>query len=188
MRKVVVSMFVSVDGYIEGPGKTFLSPPWSQDMDAWTRSLQDQGDCLVFGSTCWSQLAEYWSRAETHPESAAELELARYMNRTPKVVFSRSLATAEAWTNSELVASPVTEFVPELQKRPGKDIVILGGAALATSVMEANLVDEYRLLVVPTLYGGGTRLFAEGRPHVDLKLVEHRPLDTGAVLLRYHRG
>jgi dihydrofolate reductase len=110
------------------------------------------------------------------------------MTQTPKVVFSRSLATADAWATSELVTTSVAEFLPELKKRPGNDIVVLGGAALATSVMEANLVDEYRLLVVPTLYGGGTRLFAEGRPHVDLALVEHRPLDTGAVLLRYRRG
>lgn len=188
MRKVVLSMFISLDGYIEGPGKTFVSPPWSPDMDAWTRELQDEGDCLVFGSTCWSQLAEYWPRAEQQPETPAELELARYMNRVPKVVFSRSLGAADAWGASELVSSPVAEFLPELKKRPGKDIVILGGAALATSAMEANLVDEYRLLVAPTLYGGGTRLFAEGRPHTALKLKENHRLDTGAVLLRYARA
>lgn len=187
MRKVVLSMFISLDGYIEGPAKTFVDPPWSPDMDAWTRGLQADSDCLVFGSTCWSQLAAYWPQAEVEPSTPAELELARFMNRVPKVVFSRSLASADAWSSSELVSASPADVLSGLKNRPGKDIVVLGGAALVSSVMEADLVDEYRLLVVPTLYGGGTRLFAEGRPQASLKLLENRSLDTGAVLLRYAR-
>lgn len=187
MRKVVLSMFISLDGYIEGPRKSFVDPPWSPDMDAWTQGLQDEGDCLVFGSTCWSQLAAYWPQAEVDPSSPAEQELARYMNRVPKVVFSRALGSGDAWGETKVVRESPSSFLTELKSQPGKNIMILGGAALASSVMEADLVDEYKLLVVPTLYGGGTRLFSEGRPHASLKLLENKTLDTGAVLLRYAR-
>lgn len=110
------------------------------------------------------------------------------MNRVPKVVFSQSLANADAWSESELVRESPASFLTGLKAKPGKDIVVLGGAALASSVMEAGLIDEVKLLVVPTLYGGGTRLFQDGRAHTSLKLLENRTLDTGAVLLRYARA
>lgn len=187
MRKLVLSMFISLDGYIEGPQKSFVDPPWSPDMDAWTQGLQAEGDCLVFGSTCWSQLAAYWPQAEVAPISPAEHDLALYMNRVPKVVFSNSLTDTEAWSASTLVRESPASYLAALKRTSGKNIMVLGGAALAASVMEADLVDEYKLLVVPTLYGGGTRLFSEGRPQTSLTLLENRSLDTGAVLLRYAR-
>ena len=64
---------------------------------------------------------------------------------------------------------------------------MLGGADLAGAFMRHDLFDEYRLLVAPQLYGGGTRLFADDRPRSQLELIEQRPMDTGAILLRYRR-
>ncbi len=187
MRKVVLSMFVSLDGYIEGPNKEFIAPPWSADMDRWTAELQDSGDALVFGRVCWQGMVEYWPRAEREPSSDAEAKLARYMNRVPKYVFSRTLESADAWSASTIVREDPATAIAELRKRPGGDIVVLGGAALAGAFMRHDLFDEYRLLVAPQLYGGGTRLFADDRPRSQLQLVEHRVMDTGAVLLRYGR-
>lgn len=201
MRKVVLSMFVSLDGYIEGPNREFIAPPWSADMDRWTAELQDAGDALVFGRVCWQGLAEYWPRlhgragaggtdqpqAEREPSTEAEATLARYMNRVPKYVFSRTLQSADAWAASTLVRDDPPALVAQLQQRSGGDIVVLGGADLAGACMRHDLFDEYRLLVAPQLYGGGTRLFADDRPRSQLELIEQRPMDTGAILLRYRR-
>lgn len=187
MRKVVLSMFVSLDGYIEGPNREFIAPPWSADMDRWTAELQDAGDALVFGRVCWQGLAEYWPEAEREPSSDAEATLARYMNRVPKYVFSRTLSSTDAWAASTLVRDDPPALVAQLQQQSGGDIVVLGGADLAGAFMRHDLFDEYRLLVAPQLYGGGTRLFADDRPRSQLELIEQRPMDTGAILLRYRR-
>ena len=187
MRKVVLSMVVSLDGYIEGPNKEFIAPPWSADMDRWTSELRDAGDTLVFGRITWEGLAEYWPQAEREPSTPAEWQLARYMNGVPKFVFSRRLESADAWASSTIIREDPTAAIAELRAQPGKDIVLLGGAGLAAAFMIRELIDEYRLLVTPQLFGGGTRLFADGRARADLKLIEHRAMDTGAVLLRYER-
>ena len=188
MRRVVLSMFASLDGYIEGPNKEFIAPPWSADMDRWTSELQDSGDALVFGRVCWQGLAEYWPGAEREPSSEAEAALARYMNRVPKYVFSRTLESTDAWSSSTLIRDDPQTALARLQERPGGDIVVLGGADLAGAFMRHDLFDEYRLLVTPQLYGGGTRLFTDDRPRSQLKLIEHRAMDTGSILMRYDRG
>lgn len=187
MSRTVLWMFLSLDGYIEGPDKEFIAPEWSSDMDAWTRELQDAGETMIFGRRVWQALAEYWPRAEQNPSTPAELELARFMNGTPKYVFSRTLESADAWSNSTVITEDPVAAFPSLKDSIDGDLYVLGGAALAGTCMQAGLIDEYRLLVVPRLYGGGTGLFPEGRRGEQLKLIENRILDTGAVYLRYIR-
>jgi dihydrofolate reductase len=78
--------------------------------------------------------------------------------------------------------------VSRLRRETDKDITVLGSANLASGFVKAGVVDEYRLLLNPTLLGGGTRLFEGGYDRFELKLAEVRPFDTGAVLLTYRRS
>lgn len=185
-RTCVLSMVVSVDGYINGAGGEFIAPDWSADLDAWTQSHADRYDTMLFGRAAWESLADYWPAAETDPATPpAARDLVRFMNGTRKIVFSRTLQGAEKWANSDLADADVATVVAREKARPGKDMVIFAGARFAQTALAAGVVDELSLLVIPELFGHGTRLFEGHVLRRKLELVEARVMDTGAVLTRY---
>jgi len=188
MRKLVLSMVQSVDGYTNGPGREPLIPKWSSDLDQWTFDLIERFDTLLYGRTAWQEMAAFWPNAETSPDTPdPQRKLAKFMNGSRKIVFSRTLQDAEDWANSELANDGISEVVSGLRESPGKDMVILAGAAFAQEAMCADLVDEIWLLTVPLLFGHGTRLFEGHGLRSDLALSEMRRMDTGAVSTRYVR-
>lgn len=187
MRKVMLWVFTSLDGYTAAPGGEFVGPEWSPDLDAWTAELRERADTLLFGRKTWEELAGYWPGAEENPATSAELEVARYMNATPKIMFSRSQRSVDGWANSRQAEVDPAGVVAELRGRKGGDIALLGSADAAGTFMRDDLIDEYCLLLLPRLFGGGSRLFGDGRPAASLRLLHHRSMDTGAVFLRYGR-
>jgi len=185
-RACVLSMVVSVDGYINGAGGEFMAPAWSDDLDAWTAGHIARYDTLLYGRAAWEAMADYWPTAETDPATPpAARDLARFMNGTRKIVFSRTLQGAEKWANSDLADADVATVVTREKARPSKDMVIFAGARFAQTALAAGVVDELSLLVIPELFGHGTRLFEGHVLRRKLELVETRPMDTGALLTRY---
>ncbi len=188
-RSCVLSMVVSVDGYINGAGGEFIPPAWSADLDAWTQSHAARYDTMLFGRAAWESLADYWPAAETdHGMPPAARDLARFMNGTRKIVFSRTLQDAGKWANSEIADVDVATVVARENAQSGKDMVIFAGARFAQTALAAGVVDEIALLVIPELFGHGTRLFEGHVLRRNLEIVESREMDTGAVLLRYKVG
>jgi dihydrofolate reductase len=188
MRKLVLSMVQSVDGYVNGPGREPLIPEWSGDLDQWTFDMIERFDTLLYGRAAWQEMAAFWPNAEKSPDTPEpQRKLARFMNGSKKIVFSRTLQDAEAWVNSELANDSISNTVGGLRESPGKDIVIFAGAAFAQEAMRADLIDELWLLTVPLLFGHGIRLFEGHSLRSDLKLSEVRRMDTGAVSTRYIR-
>jgi dihydrofolate reductase len=186
-RACVLSMVVSVDGYINGAGGEFIAPAWSADLDAWTAGHAARYDTILFGRAAWESLADFWPAAETDPDTApAARDLARFMNGSRKVVFSRTLQDAGKWANSEIADTDVATIVAREKTRPGKDMVIFAGARFAQTALAACVVDELSLLVIPELISHGTRLFEGHVLRHNLALVEARVMDTGAALLRYN--
>jgi dihydrofolate reductase len=186
MRKLVLSMVVSLDGYIEGPGGEFIPPDWSDDMDRWTFDMIDRFDTLLYGRAAWQQMAAYWPGAETDPATPEpQRRLARFMNSARKIVFSRSMQDASPWAHSAIATAGLAETVAAEKAKPGKDMVIFAGARFAQTAMRAQVIDEYWLLTVPMLFGGGLRLFENHGLRSRLTLDHCRTMDTGAVLTRY---
>ncbi|HEV7367743.1 dihydrofolate reductase family protein [Arenibaculum sp.] len=188
MAKLVLSMFTSLDGYIEMPGGTFVPPAWSDDLERhWSGYALERAGHLLYGRTNFLFNKGFWSAADTDPDSpAAGIAYAGTMNRLPKTVFSRTLDGDPGW-NATLVRDDVAGAVGRLKETASGDLYSFGGAGLANSLVALDLVDEYRLMVTPELFGAGKRLFEEGRPRVPLALIEAKPLDTGAVILHYRR-
>ena len=185
-RACVLSIVVSVDGYINGPGGEFIAPAWSADLDAWTASHAARYDTMLFGRAAWESMADYWPTAEADPETPpAARDLARFMNGTRKIVFSRTLQDSGKWARSEVADADVATLVAREKARTGKDMVIFAGARFAQTALAAGVVDELSLLVIPELFGHGTRLFEGHGLRRNLELVEARVMDTGAVLQRY---
>lgn len=186
MRNLVLSMFITVDGYVEGPGGEFISPEWSAELDSWTIDMIDRFDTLLYGRVAWQGMASYWPQAELDPETPEpQRRLARSMNSARKIVFSRSLQNVSAWANSEVAAESLSHTIAAEKQRVGKDMVIFAGAKFVGTAIRERLVDEYWLLMIPMLFGSGARLFDAGGASQKLNLLEARPMDTGAILHRY---
>jgi len=186
MRKLVLSMFLSVDGFIDGPGGEFIGPDWSADLDRWTAEMIDRFDTLLFGRAAWQLMSAHWPRAEANLEvSAPQHAVAVFMNGSRKILFTRSLSDASAWANTEIAAQGLAETVAAEKAKPGKDMVIFAGAKFAQTAMRAGVIDEYWLLTIPMLFGGGSRLFEGMADRTRLALLDSRTMDTGAVLSRY---
>jgi dihydrofolate reductase len=120
-------------------------------------------------------MAEYWPRSSEPPAAP--------MNEIPKVVFSRSLESAD-WSETRIERRPLAESIAALKHEAGEEILVHGGARFAQSLSREGLIDEYHLVVHPLALGAGLRPFAD---RTDLELTEARPFPAGAVALTYRR-
>jgi len=188
MPKLVLSMFMTIDGKFAGPDGTFVGPQWSSDLQRhWADDAIDRAGTLVYGRVNFAFNAAFWQDAETNAASPDDLRaFARRMNALPKVVFSRTLAGDPGW-NGRLAGPDMDAAVARLKAAGGKDLYCFGGANLAASLIGRDLVDRYRLMIEPTLLGDGEPLFKASTVHRRLDLVETKALDTGAVILTYER-
>jgi dihydrofolate reductase len=185
MRKVVLGMSISLDGFFEGPGHDLS---WHLvDDELHTDFNQRLGAMGAFldGRVTYELMAEFWPTADQDPASTAPMvEFARIWRDMPKIVYSRTLDKAD-W-NSTVVRDVVPEEVRELKAQPGGDLA-LGGATLADTFRRLDLIDEYRIYVHPVLIGRGTPLFTTSDTSTPLELVETKAFGNGVVLLRYER-
>lgn len=177
MRKVILSIFVSLDGRIENATgqQDWNIDVFDDEMERYAAEQLDEVDTLLLGRRTYELFARDWP-AETG-------EVADKMNGIDKVVFSRTLTQA-TWRNTR-IATDVALEITALRSRPGKDMLIYGSAELARDLMRLGLIDEYRLWVHPVVLGDGTPLFENFKDRIDLKLVDTRVFDTGVCILRY---
>jgi dihydrofolate reductase len=186
MRKLVLSMAVTADGFINGAEGQFIGPAWSADLDGWTDELVARFDTLVYGRVSWEQMAEYWPPTLRNPDlPPATRRLSDFMHASRKLLVSRTRTDASAWANTTIVADGFADVIRAEKQRPGRDLVLFAGARLAQSALREGVVDELSLLVLPHLAGHGSRLFDGHGASRPLQLLSHRAMDTGAVLLRY---
>ncbi len=177
MRKVVVTMFVSLDGVMEEPAWTM--PYWNDEIAKFKLDELFATDAHLLGRVTYQGFAAAW------PSRTDEAGFADRMNSLPKFVVSTTLEAVE-WNNSRLIkdAKRVAEEVSKLKQQPGQDILVAGSGELVQTLMQHDLIDEYRLLVYPVVLGSGRRLFRDGSK-ATLKLVETKTFSSGVVLLRY---
>jgi dihydrofolate reductase len=186
MRKLVISLVISVDGYINGPGGEFIGPEWSSDLDGWNERMFARFDTLIYGRTSWEKMAEFWPQAGRDKTLPAPMQrLAVFMNDSRKIVFSRTLQDVSSWQNSDLSTMLIDTVIDNEKQQPGKDMVVFAGASMAQSAMRAGRVDEIWLLTIPELFGHGTRLFEGHNLRSRLELLEEARMDTGAIFTRH---
>ncbi|KAB2378097.1 dihydrofolate reductase family protein [Actinomadura montaniterrae] len=185
MRKIIVSITTSLDGYVEGPGREI---DWHMVDEELHRHFNDRlrgMSAFISGRVTWELMAGYWPTADADPDSTpAERDFAGVWREMPKIVFSRTLPSA-GW-NTEIRREVVAEEIRELKERPGGDMV-LGGPDLAASFRALDLIDEYSVYVDPILLGRGKPLFTDFDHRTALTLAETRTFGNGVVLLRYER-
>jgi len=181
MAKVVVSQFVSVDGVVEDPGG---SEGWDRGGWAFKFDRGPEGDkfkldevmasdALLLGRVTYEGFAEAW------PSRTGDF--ADKFNGVAKYVASTTLGEPD-WNNSTVIDGDIAAEVAKLKQRPGGDILVNGSVQLVQTLIEHDLVDEYRLMVFPIVLGAGKRLFAEGIDTTALRLVDSKPAGDCLIL------
>jgi dihydrofolate reductase len=185
MRRIVLMMSVSLDGFFEGPHHELDWHLVDDELHAHFNEQLGAMSAFLDGRVTYELMAEFWPTADQAPASSAPMvEFARIWRDMPKMVYSRTLQTAD-W-NATVVRDVVPEEIRELQGRPGGDMAV-GGADLAATFRRHDLIDEYRMYVHPVILGKGTPLFGPSDVPTDLRLAETRAFGNGVVLLRYER-
>ena len=186
MRKVVLFMSVSADGFFEGPDRELDWHRVDEELHQHFNETLAGMSAFLDGRVTYELMADFWPTVGSDPSNPATMvEFSRIWREMPKVVFSRTLAAAD-W-NTTILREVSVEEVRALCAQPGGDMA-LGGADLAASFLALDLVDELRLYVHPVLIGRGRRLFPDSDLVLDLDLVESRTFGNGVVLLRYARA
>jgi dihydrofolate reductase len=185
VRKIILFMSVSLDGFFEGPNREIDWHHVDDELHAHFNEQLGTMGAFLDGRVTYELMAEFWPTADADPQAPAPVaEFARIWRDMPKIVYSRTLERAD-W-NATVVQDVVVEEVLELKAKPGGDLM-LGGADLAATFMRHGLIDEYRIYVHPIVLGQGKSLFQPSETRIDLRLTETRTFGNGVVLLRYQR-
>ena len=192
-RKIIAALQVSVDGSIEGPNGE-MDWAMAEDEDSWKDIFEmlSHIDTLILGRRMYPGYEQYWLAVLANPNgvlpfsgrvaSKNEIDYARFADRTPHIVLSKTLDKV-SWKTTRIVRD--VEEIRRLKQQSGKDIYAVGGATLVSSLMNLGLIDEIQLLVNPLILGGGKALFKDVKDRQTLKLVQAKPLKSGKVSLIY---
>ena len=184
MGRIVVTEFVSLDGVMEAPGggEDFRHGGWSfeiargEEGDKFKLDEAFSSAALLLGRRTYEGFAAAWPSREG--------EFADKFNTMPKYVVSSTLEDPE-WNNSTVLKGDVAEEVAKLKRDQDGDIVVHGSARLVQTLVEHDLVDEFRLMVFPVLLGSGKRLFGETTEKKPLRLVDSKVVGDGVAILVY---
>lgn len=184
-RKIVYSMIVSLDGFIEDQDGRFDWYEASEELHTFLALQEAEVDTQLYGRRMYEVMAAFWPTADQDPDAPAYVkDYARTWRQMPKIVFSTTLDHVDH--NARLVRGGIAEEVARLKAAPGQQITV-GGAGIAAAFMQRDLIDEVQLYVQPVVVGGGKPCFPSlARPR-NLQLIETHTFTTGAVFLRYRR-
>ena len=180
MRKLVVSEWMTLDGVFDADTMdTWWIPYDSVERQEDIKEGIFACDVMLYGRMTYEMLAPYWSAQKTDEHGPAAK-----LNSVRKYVVSSSLKKAD-WENSTILKGNIREEVAKLKQQPGGDILITGSATLVQSLMETDLIDEYRFLVQPILMGSGKRFWKSEMHMTKLKLVSTKTYPKGVIGLTY---
>ncbi len=183
MPRLIVFNNVSLDGYFvdrNGDMNWAYNQVKDEEWDAFVAGNASGEGMLLFGRITYEMMASYWPTPAARENNPV---VAKGMNRMPKVVFSRMLDKA-SWENTKLVkGDPVAEVRKLKQASP--DMAILGSGTIVAQLAQARLIDEYQMVVVPVVLGGGRTMFEGLKEKLPMKTIKARAFKNGNVLLCY---
>jgi dihydrofolate reductase len=184
MRKVFVSNLISLDGYLAAPDGDLSWFAVGPDFFAYVNRMMPTLGMLLFGRVTYEMMAGYWPNPENTKGNDPLVTDA--MNELPKLVASHTLKRAAwgRWDNASVTAEPVSA-VRELKAQAGGDLAIFGSGGLVSTLAEAGLIDEYRIMMNPVILGQGIPMFRGMQQRLPLKLVSSEVFDAKLVMLTY---
>lgn len=193
MGSISVTMSVTLDGVVQGPGRPDEDTRGGFEHGGWGQGYTDEvmgremakgmaapGDMLL-GRRTWQDFITAWGRAtDDNPFTA-------HLNAATKYVVSRTLPDADAWQNSVLLRGEAVETVAALKSESARDLSVIGSASLVRTLHSAGLIDRYTLLIHPLTLGRGARMFDDPAPMTELRLTGTVTTTTGVIIAHYDR-
>ena len=195
MRNLIVNEWVSLDGVVQAPSYPDEDRSGGFEHGGWHGSYFDdvarewvaenieRAGAFLFGRRTYETFSAFWPQANEE-----EQVVARPLNAKPKYVASTTLEGPLAWNNSTLLKGDIPDAVAALKHEDGGDLYLIGSTRLAHALIEADMVDEYRLMIDPVIVGSGKRVFQDHGALRRLRLVERLDTTTGALLATYARA
>jgi dihydrofolate reductase len=190
VRNISATLNISMDGVIQGPGRPDEDTRGGFDRGGWALPYNDEvmaqrmgegmasSGTMLFGRRTYEDFYGYWPRQTDNPFTP-------YLNQATKYVVSSTLSEPLPWQNSILLPGDPAASVADLKSQSGPDLGIVGSAQLVRSLLAANLIDGYVLLIHPLVLGQGRRLFDERGPGVDFDLVDSVTTSKGVIIATY---
>lgn len=183
MGKLIYTLNVSLDGYVETPDRSLDWTIADDELHDWFAARTRECDALLYGRRLYELMAAYWPTAESDPDANESTRaFARSWNETPKIVFSTTLTAVEG--NSRLVRGDVGDELARLRTEFEGDLAV-GGPTLASAFIRRGLVDEFQLMIHPVVLGAGTPFFPPLETPIPTRLIETRTLASGLMSLAY---
>ena len=191
--RLTLQTFLTLDGVMQAPGGPTEDPSGGFEHGGWSFSFGDEdfgaavsgwfnnAEAFLLGRKTYEIFAAHWPRV-TDPDDP----IASSLNARPKYVVSKTLTSAE-WSNTTILSGDLVVEAARLKALPGKELQVHGSGALAQALIEADLIDEYRLFTFPVHLGSGRKLFREGMRPAALRLLDTRTTGAGVVIATYER-
>jgi dihydrofolate reductase len=181
MGKLVLFNMMSLDGFFEGPSGEIDWHNVDSEFNEFAIEQLNSAAALVFGRKTYELMASYWPDNDIVNDDPV---VAGLMNNIPKFVFSKTLRDTD-WNNTKLINEDAPDACRELKKNFHKDIFIFGSAQLASSLIDAGLIDEFRIMINPVILGGGKSLFRQHGGRIKLSLIRTKAFSSGNVMCVY---
>jgi len=185
MRKIVVFMHVSLDGFVAGSDGGMDWIHVDDEIFDYAGDRTNHADTALYGRVTFDMMEGYWPTAGNSPTASKhDIEHSSWYNKVSKVVLSKSLK-GQTRKNVRIVSDNVDQQIKEIKQAPGSEIIIFGSPSACHSLMKHGLIDEYWLFVNPVLLGEGIPLFKNIGSRTSLKLLKTKQFTSGVVLLHY---
>jgi dihydrofolate reductase len=185
MRKIILLMHVSLDGFVAGPQGEMDWIKLGDEMWEYVETITGSADTALYGEVTYHMMEEYWPTAAERPGATKhDIEHGKWANAATKIVFSKTL-TQTNWVGTRIVRDDIVTEIQKLKAEQGKNLLMLGSPTLAHSFMDLGLFDELRLNINPIILGEGKPLFKDIKTKINLKLAGEKTFSTGVVALNY---
>ncbi len=187
-RMITLNMYMTLDGFGEFPEYPGSEIEEDEPSDFWKElwiSRYDSVDTIIFGRRSYEGHAQVHALSKRKPTDPKHLyDYSRFLERCKLIVFSNTLQEA-TWGNTRIMKGDLTDQVEKLKKEPGKDIIAEGGPSLAHDFITRGLVDEYRIFVMPVIYGKGPHYWGTMPKQETLELMDVKKMPHGEMIFRY---
>lgn len=185
MRKIVLFMHASLDGFVAGPNGEMDWINANAEIFDYASQRTNDADAALYGRITYQMMESYWPTAADQPGATKhDIEHSSWYNHVTKVVLSKTLQ-GETLPNTLIISDNIAREIIKLKQAPGKDILIFGSPSAAHALMAENLIDDYWLFINPVLLGQGIPLFKDIKNRATLKLIESFSFAVGVVCLHY---
>ena len=185
MRKLILIVHTSIDGFVAGKNGEFDGFKPSPENLEFVCSLTDEADAALMGRVSYEMLESGWPHAWEKPGATpSEIKYSHWYNAAEKIVISKTLERTNLH-NLTIIPTHIEEEILKIKKHKGKDILLFGSPTVFQTLADLNVIDEYWIIVYPAIFGKGILLFSHNSIPKKMTLLNTKQLSNGEIALHY---